>query len=322
MATARRAPRPIIPRRLQAAGWAGILLVALVAGSCRPAQDAGPGQATPDPNALRVVATTTILADLVREVGGTAVSVESLVPKGGEVHTFDPTPSDVQRVTGARLIIANGLGLDDWLAALAGEAGTAAPIIRVAENLPGVTYLGAGQPGADPNPHLWLNVAYAAKYVDRIRQALSDADPGHAGQFQAAAEAYEATLAALDTGIRDRLAALPAADRVVVSFHEAFPYFAAAYGLTIVGSIVDAPGQDPSAGELADLIAEIRSSGAKAIFAEAQFSPKLAETIAGETGVTVVTDLHTDSLGDPPADTYAGLMRSNVDQVIAALSGG
>ena len=121
---------------------------------------------------------------------------------------------------------------------------------------------------------------------------------------------------------RGRLAALPAADRVVVSFHDAFPYFAAAYGLTIVGSIVDAPGQDPNAGDLADLISKIRTSGAKAVFAEAQFSPKLAETIAGETGLAVVTNLHTDSLGDPPADTYVGLMRSNADEIVQALTGG
>jgi manganese/iron transport system substrate-binding protein len=299
----------------------GVILVALLVAACGSSQDTAPGGPTPRPGALQVVATTTILADLVREVGGTAVSVESLVPKGGEVHTFSPTPSDVQRVSGARLILANGLGLDDWLTGLADDAGAVAPIIRVAENLPGVTYLGGDQPGMTANPHLWLNVAYAERYVDRIRQALSDVDPGHAAEFQANADAYQATLAALDTEIRDRLAALPAADRVVVSFHDAFPYFAAAYGLTVVGSIVDAPGQDPSAGQLADLVAAIRRSGAKAVFAEAQFSPKLADTIAGETGITVVTDLHTDSLGDPPADTYVGLMRSNVDEVVAALTG-
>lgn len=317
--TARGVPssRPRQPRR---AALLGTLLIALLVAACGSSPDGGAGGETPAPGALRVVTTTTILADFVREVGGTSVSVESLVPKGGEVHTFDPTPSDVQRVSGARLILANGLGLDDWLTGLADDAGASAPIIRLAENLPGVTYLEGGQ-GTIPNPHLWLNVAYAEKYVDRIRQALADADPGHAAAFQANADAYQATLASLDTEIRDRLAALPAADRVVVSFHDAFPYFATAYGLTIVGSIVDAPGQDPSAGQLADLVAAIRSSGARAVFAEAQFNPKLADTIAGETGLTVVTDLHTDTLGDPPADTYVGLMRSNVDEVVAALSG-
>lgn len=295
-----------------------LLLSLLVTGCGTGAAPTGP---TPVPNALRVVTTTTVFADLVHQVGGTLVSVESLVPRGGEVHTFDPTPADVMRVTQAQLIVANGLGLDDWLTGLVRDAGTGAPIVKLAENLPGVSYL-AGDSGGATNPHLWLNVAYAAKYVDRIQAALSSADPADAATFAANADAYRARLAALDTAIRDRLAALPAADRVVVSFHDAFPYFAAAYGLTIVGSIVSSPGQDPSAGQIASLVTKIRDSGARAIFAEAQFSPKLADTIAGETGATVVTDLYTDSLGDAPVDTYEAMMRSDADRVVQALTGG
>ena len=316
---------PERPGSRRSPAWPILLLAsALVVAACGvssggdQATDGGP---SPAPDAIRVVTTTTIFADLVRQVGGTAVNVQSLVPRGGEVHTFDPTPADVKQIGEAGLIVANGLGLDDWLASLASDAGTAAPIVRLAEDQPGVTYL-AATGSAGPNPHLWLNVAYVSKYVDRIETALSDVDPAHASEFRANADAYRATLDALDTEIRDRIQALPAANRVVVSFHEAFPYFAAAYGLTVVGSIVDAPGQDPSAGELADLVRNIRSSGARAIFAEAQFSPELADTIAGETGATVVTDLYTDTLGDPPADTYVGMMRSNLDRILAALKPG
>ncbi|OGO54439.1 MAG: hypothetical protein A2V85_05060 [Chloroflexi bacterium RBG_16_72_14] len=267
-----------------------------------------------------MVTTTTILADLVREVGGRHVDVVSLVAKGGEVHTFDPRPADVQRITRADVIFANGLGLDDWLTTLATDAGAGAPVVRLGEDLPDVTYLAGDQEAA--NPHLWLNVAYAVKYVDRIEAALAGADPADAAVYGAAADAYRARLAALDGEIRERIGVLPVANRVVVSFHDAFPYFATAYGLTIAGTIVDAPGQDPGAGEIADLVATIRSSGVKAIFAEAQFNPKLAETIAGETGAVVVTDLYTDSVGDAPADTYEGLMRSNADRVVEALAGG
>ena len=306
--------------------WILLLAAVLIAAACGPSAGDGPATGgadgpTPAPDALQIVTTTTIFADLVRQVGGSAVSVESLVPKGGEVHTFDPTPADVQKIGGASLVFANGLGLDDWLASLASDAGASAPIVRLAEDLPGATYL-AGTNGAGTNPHLWLNVAYASKYVDRIVSALSGIDPAHASEFRANADAYQAILGSLDTEIRDRIQALPPANRIVVSFHEAFPYFAAAYGLTIVGTIVDAPGQDPSAGALADLIGKIRSSGARAIFAEAQFSPKLAETIAGETGATVVMDLYTDTLGDAPADTYVGMMRSNLDRVVTALTPG
>jgi ABC-type Zn uptake system ZnuABC Zn-binding protein ZnuA len=298
-----------------------VLGLALVLSAAACGRSDGATGPSPAPGALRVVATTTVFADLVREVGGVHVSVESLVPKGGEVHTFDPTPADVLRVSQAQLIVANGLGLDDWLTGLAGDAGGGAPIVRLAEDLPGVTYLAGGEPGSAANPHLWLNVGYASKYVDRIEAALAAAAPADAAAFRASADTYRATLATLDADIRDRLGALPTGRRVVVSFHDAFPYFAAAYGLDIVGSIVDSPGQDPSAGALADLIERIRASGARAIFAEAQFSPKLAETIAGETGATIVTDLYTDTVGDPPADTYVGLMRADLERVLAALSG-
>jgi len=227
----------------------------------------------------------------------------------------------VQRVTRADLIVANGLGLDDWLAALARDAGTAARVVLVGEDLPGVSYL-AGEEGEAANPHLWLNVGYGVRYVDRIEDALVTVDPGDAAAYGAAADAYRGRLEQLDADIRDRLGVLPAASRVVVSFHDAFPYFADAYGLTIVGTIVDAPGQDPSAGAIADLVAQVRATGARAIFAEAQFSPRLAETVAGETGAVVVTDLYTDSVGDAPVDTYEGMMRSNADRVAEALAGG
>src|SRR5690349_15007125 len=134
----------------------GALLAALVA-ACRPASEASPV----NPDAIPVVATTTILADLVHQVGGDRVRVESLVPKGGEVHTFDPTPSDIRRVTEARMVFRNGLGLDDWLGKLVADAGTNAKVVALAENLPGVQYLGGDHVGEATNPHLWMNVAYA-----------------------------------------------------------------------------------------------------------------------------------------------------------------
>jgi ABC-type Zn uptake system ZnuABC Zn-binding protein ZnuA len=310
--------------RRHGARWtSAILLLTLtfLVVACGSQADTSASGSPAAPDALRVVTTTTILADLVRQVGGSAVTVESLVPKGGEVHTFDPTPADVQRVSQAQLVFANGLGLDDWLTSLATDAGNGAPLVRLGEALPGVTYLDGGGAGSVVNPHLWLNVAYASLYVGRIETALAAADPEHAAAFRTAADAYQAVLATLDSEVRSRIGALPAADRIVVSFHDAFPYFAAAYGLTVVGSIVDAPGQDPSAGAIASLVAKIRSSGAKAIFAEAQFSPKLADTIAGETGAAVVTDLYTDSLGDAPADTYVAMIRYDVDRVMQALGG-
>ncbi len=297
-----------------------LALMAAMLAACGSASPAGPATPTPDADAVPVVATTTVFADLVAQVGGTRVRVSSLVPKGGEVHTFDPTPADVQQVTQARLVVRNGLGLDDWLEGLVHDAGASAPVVALGEDLPGVEYL-TGDNGA-VNPHLWMNVAYTELYVDRIAQALASVDPADAATFQANAAAYRATLADLDTSIRNRLAAIPAADRTVVSFHDAFPYFAKAYGLTIVGNIVNAPGQDPSAGDVAALVETIRSSHATAIFAEAQFNDAIAQTIADETGVTIVTDLYTGTLGDPPANTYVGMMTSNADRIVVAVGGG
>jgi ABC-type Zn uptake system ZnuABC Zn-binding protein ZnuA len=304
---------------IRPSGTAVLLALAMLVAGC-----GGPAGGTPtrpvDADAIPVVATTTVFADLVAQVGGPRVSVSSLVPKGGEVHTFDPTPADVQQIAEARLIVRNGLGLDDWLGALVADAGSSAPVLVLGENLDGVTYLGGDGGAGSINPHLWMDVANASRYVDRIADALATADPADAAGFHDRASAYQASLSTLDTSIRDRLGAIPAADRVVVSFHDAFPYYASAYGLTIVGTVVDAPGQDPSAGEVAALVEQIRASGARAIFAEAQFNDALVRAIAQETGVTVVSDLYDDTLGNAPADTYVGMMTWNTDQVVAALA--
>jgi ABC-type Zn uptake system ZnuABC Zn-binding protein ZnuA len=312
----RRLPRLIrAPFRAGIAGIAVVALLALVVGACGTA---GTGPQAAD-DRVRVVATTTLLADLVREVGGNRVTVESLVPKGGEAHTFDPTPSDVRRVVEADLVVRNGLGLDDWLLNLIQNAGSTAPVVALGEDLPGARYI---EVGGQVNPHLWLDVTYARSYAARIAGELERLDPGHAGEIKASAASYDARLAALDDDIRARLASIPDADRTVISFHDAFPYFARAYGLTVDGTVVDAPGQDPSAAQVEGLIAEIRAKGIKAILAEAQFSDKLVRAIADETGATVVSDLYTDSVGDAPIDRYESVMRWDTDRLLQVLAGG
>jgi ABC-type Zn uptake system ZnuABC Zn-binding protein ZnuA len=306
-----------LPGRLMLASL--VVLVSFVLGAC--GRGPTPGDSGAPAGTIKVVTTTTILADLVGQVGGSHVQVDSLVPKGGEVHTFDPSPSDVRRLAQADVVFMNGLGLDDWLGKLVADAGTKAPVIRLGEGLPGVTYLtGDSKGGSTVNPHLWLDISKATKYATRIGEALASADPANATAFRDGAAAYGRTLAALDTETRARMATIPAANRTVISFHDAFPYFAAAYGLTIDGTIVDAPGQDPSAAQIGNLVGVVRDKGIKAIFAEAQFSEDLARTIAGETGARVVSSLYTDSLGDAPKDTYVGMMRWNVDRVLEVLA--
>jgi ABC-type Zn uptake system ZnuABC Zn-binding protein ZnuA len=305
-------------RRLGVATVSIVLLLAACDAAATPA--ASGGERTPQPDAFRVVATTTVLADLVAAVGGTNVSVSSLVPKGGEVHTFDPTPSDISTVAEAQLIVMNGLGLDDWLAETIEDAGATAPVLRLAEDLPGVDYLsGDEHEGESVNPHLWLNVEYARAYVERIGEALASTDPGQAVSYFAGSAAYDAVLEELDAWVKEETGTIPEANRNVVSFHEAFPYFAAAYGLTIVDTVVAAPGQDPSAGDVAQLVAEIEANDVKAIFSEIQFNDDLVRTIADETGAVVVSDLYNDSLGDPPVHTYEGMIRWDTERIVEAL---
>lgn len=288
-----------------------LLGVAVAAAACSQSADPSPG------SVVQVVATTTVFADLVGQVGGERVTVRSLVPAGGEPHTFDPRPSDVAAVSDADLLVMNGLDLDDWVVELVGEAGSDAPVLRLGEDLPGAVYIEDEEGGL--NPHLWLNVAYARGYVARIADALVAADPAGAEGYRQRADAYDRVLAELDASARDQLAAIPAERRRVVSFHDAFPYFAAAYGLEVVGVVVAAPGQDPSAGEVAALIDAIRDSGVQAILSEDQFPSELVEQIADETGVTVVADLYSDSVGDPPGDSFVGMIGWDVDRIVDAL---
>lgn len=290
------------------------LFVFLLAG-CGPV-----GRVSSSPGApLRVVATTTVFADMVSNVGGELVSVTSLAGKNVDVHTFAATPSDIRTVSGARLLVMNGLGLDDWLeGTITSAAATGTPLVKLGVDLPGVELLPGEEPGTQ-NPHLWMNVAYAELYADRIVAALKSADPAHAAAYDANVAAYKVRLDALDASVRAKLATIPEANRTLVMFHDAFPYFARAYGITIVGVAVEAPGQDPSAAETATLISAIKAAGVKAIFSESQFPTKLVDQLAAETGAKVVADLYDDALGDPPVTSYEALITWDAEKLVEAL---
>jgi ABC-type Zn uptake system ZnuABC Zn-binding protein ZnuA len=296
------------------------LLVACLAGcatgaTATPAASAGDGGGKP----LVVVTTTTVFADMIHQVGGPNVTVTSLVPKGGDVHTFEPKPADVQAVAAAQLLVMNGLGLDDWLEkTITNAAVPGTPVLKLGVDLPGVALLPGEDPGTQ-NPHLWMDVTYGEAYVDRIAAALEAADPSDAAGFASRTAAYKTRLVALDASIRSRIATIPEQNRRLVTFHDAFPYFAREYGIAIVGVAVEAPGQDPSASYTARLIDAIKAAGVKAIFSESQFPTKLVDQLAAETGTKVVANLYDDSLGAPPIDSYEGVMDWDVDQLVEAL---
>ena len=292
--------------------------LALVLGACGGGSSAGTGGSGEPDGAIRVVTTSTVFADLVRNTGGERVAVTSLVPPGADVHTYQATPDDLRAASNAQLFVMNGLGLDDWLEETLLSASSEAPVLKLAEGIEGVELV-PGEQAGEENPHLWMDVSYAELYVARIADALTAADPVHAAEIEAAAAAYRSKLHDLDGWVRDQVETIPSGDRKFVMFHDALPYFARAYGLTIVGVAVEAPGQDPSAGEIAALIDAIRASGAKAIFSEAQFPTALVDQIARETGATVVADLYDDSLGDPPVTSYEAVIRWDVEQLVEAL---
>ncbi len=291
----------------------GTVLLAACQGAASSSNASGSGER------IRVVTTITVFADIIRNVGGDLVDVTSLVPKNGDVHTFEPKPADVRSVAQARLLVMNGLGLDDWLAkTISNASSSGTPLVKLAVDLPGVALLPGEGPGTQ-NPHLFMDPKYVELYVDRIAAALKQIAPAEASRIEAQAAAYKSRLGELDTWVRDQVSTIPPQDRKLVTFHDAFPYYAREYGITIVGVAVNAPGQDPSAGYTAALIDAIRKAGVKAIFSESQFPAKLVDQLAAETGTKVVANLYDDALGDPPVTSYEAVIRWDTQQLVAAL---
>jgi ABC-type Zn uptake system ZnuABC Zn-binding protein ZnuA len=172
-----------------------------------------------------------------------------------------------------------------------------------------------------PNPHFWLDPSLVGRYyVPRIRDELTAVDPAGAATYASAATAYLARLTDLDATLAAKVATLPTAARKLVTFHDAFPYLARHFGFELVGVVVQNVGQEPTAAELAKLVDAVRAAGVKAVFSEAQFNPKLVETLASEAGIEhVVTTLYSDALGPAPADSYMGLMTWDLDRIVEAL---
>jgi len=287
------------------------LMVLLTTCESRPPQ----GQPT-GPQKLIVVTTLTVLADLIQQAGGDKVQVKALVPPGGEVHTYQPTPDDIKSVAQAKIVFYNGAHLEEWIDKTIRSAGKPnLPIVVLSEGLPLIK-----ESGNDPNPHLWLDVANAKAYVEKIRDGLSKMDGANAGYYADRAKSYLAQLDELDKWIQAEVATIPKARRKLVTFHDAFPYFAERYGFSLHGVLVASPGKEPSARDLTALARRIKQERVPAVFAEAQFNPKAMEVLASDTGVRVITNLYNDSLSTgPEANSYIALMKHNVTQIVNAL---
>ncbi len=262
---------------------------------------------------VRVAASISVLGDLVAQVGGERVTVIGLIPPGADGHTFQPAPRDVKQLADVRAVFLNGLGLEERLAGvIANNVPKSAPVVELAAGLP---TLEGDEHGA--NPHLWLDATLAARYVERIRDTLSGADPEGAAAYQANATRYLAELAQLDADLRAQIATIPAAQRKLVTFHDAFPYFAQAYGLELVGFVVRSPGREPSAREVKDLGETLRAQGVRTVYKEPQLNAKLLEQAAKDAGVKVDV-LYSDALTGDIA-TYVAMMRRNGEHLVRGL---
>jgi ABC-type Zn uptake system ZnuABC Zn-binding protein ZnuA/ABC-type Mn2+/Zn2+ transport system permease subunit len=276
---------------------------------------------------LDVVASTTVVGDFVRQVGGHRVDVHQILHPNTDPHEYEPRPDDVRQTAAARVVFLSGDNLDRWMDDVIDQGGSdptrvdlgaAAPVHRPGED--------SGPEASRYDPHWWHDPVNARAAVLRIRDALTAADPAGREEYRRRAAAYVARLDRLDAGIRRCMAAVPAARRKLVTDHDAFGYFAHRYGIAIVGAVI--PSQttqaQPSAGDVAGLTALIRREGVRAIFPEESLSPRLAQAIARQTGATAKYRLYGDALG--PADssgaTYLAMERANADAMVRGFTGG
>jgi ABC-type Zn uptake system ZnuABC Zn-binding protein ZnuA len=295
------------------------VLGAVVAGGCstnKPAGSADQGHG----EILRVVATTTQVADFARNVGGDRVQVTGLLKPNLDAHDYEPSPADVEAIAHADLVIENGAGLESWLHDTITNSGFDGPLVDTSQGVQ------LRQMGGATDPHIWQNPRNAQVMVATIDRAFAAADPADARVFRANLAGYTKQLQVLDGEVQRQIDSL--ANKKLVTNHDAFGYYIDRYGLQFVGSVI--PSFDSSAElsgrDIRDLVAKIKATRVKAVFSETTLPPKAAETIAREAGVKVVEGedaLYGDSLGPAGSDgdTYLKMIRHNTATIVRNLSG-
>ena len=279
---------------------------------------------------LNVVATTSILADVVGRIGGDEIELLSLIPIGVDPHAFEPTPRDAQALSEADVVLINGFGLEVFLEDLIRQAGGSAPVVSASLGIAPLAFEGEEHEGEQgvheehgADPHTWLDPNNVAHWTENIEAALSALDPNRAEVFASNGEAYRAELATLDGEIRDLVSRIPPENRKLVTDHDELGYFADAYGFTVVGTVFPGASSlaEPSAGQLADLLDQVKAQRVPAVFVSSVVNPALVETFAADAGIRVAT-LYAHSLTAPdgPAPTYLELMRYNAETIAAALT--
>jgi zinc/manganese transport system substrate-binding protein len=277
---------------------------------------------------IKVLASFSILGDLVREVGGDRVEVSTLVGANTDMHGFQPTPAHVKAAAGAKLVVINGLGLEGWADRLVKSANYKGARLVATK---GVKALTAETEGHGHNhkhkhsdrydPHAWQEVANVKIYVGNISDALTGVDPAGKETYAKNAEAYLQKLNALEAEIKQLFAGLSEKERRAITSHDAFHYFGDAYGIEFLAAQAAGGDTQPSARDVARLIQQIKKEGVKAVFVENISNPRIIEQIAKETGAKIGGTLYSDALSEPngPAPTYLDMMRHNAKTIAAAL---
>jgi zinc/manganese transport system substrate-binding protein len=265
---------------------------------------------------IDVVASFSILGDLVKNVGGDRVNVTTLVGPNGDAHVYTPSPQDARKITDAKLVVVNGLGFEGWLPRLVKSAGGQAVIVTASDGI------AERDINSKADPHAWQSVINVKAYVSNIREALVAVDPSGAAAYRANTTAYLAKLDALDAEVRAAVASIPEARRQVISSHDAFGYLSDEYGIAFIAPQGVSTDSEPSAQDLAKIITQVKTAKIPAVFLENISDPRLMRRIAADTGAKIGGTLYSDSLtaenGDAP--TYIDMVRHNIKALTSALN--
>jgi len=279
-------------------------------------------------SSIKVIAVESFLGDIVQNVAGDQIVVETLIPRGLDPHAFEPTPRDVAKIRDSDILFINGAGFEEWLVGILANLPADQIIIEASSGLQSRT-IEEGHTEEDGHdheidPHFWLDPNLVITYVENIRDGLIQVDPNGKETYETNALKYIDELKELDSYIKNRVSEIPVERRLIVTNHESFGYFADRYGFTVVGTIIHSvsSGSTPSAQQMAELVDQMRASGATAIFMETGSNSELAEQLSQETGIKVVHDLYTHSTSEANgnAPSYIDLMKYNVDQMVKALA--
>ncbi|WEK50600.1 MAG: zinc ABC transporter substrate-binding protein [Candidatus Kaistia colombiensis] len=318
-----------------------LIAAALALSTALPAQAAD--------NKIKVVATFSVLGDLASEIGGDHVEVRTLVGPNGDAHTFEPSPADAKAMGGAAVLVENGLGLEGWLGRLISVSGFKGEKVIATEGVKPIAWTGAEEEDAghdkaeggghdhdghdhaahaghshSVDPHAWQNPLNGVLYVQNIVAGLTAADPDHAAEYKAKGDELASALRAVDSRFKVEFAKVPAERRKIVTSHDAFGYFADAYGIQFVAPEGVSTESEASAADVARIIRQIKAEKITALFAENITDPRLLNQIARETGVTIGGELFSDALSPPdgPAPTYLKMFENNGAKLLAAMNGG